>query len=188
MPRPLGRGRRFLEFLLLTAGAHLGLHLLQLTVDLLLRCELRELSIERGGGGAELLEVAGGHELVDCGCASLHLLGLVLRALDREAGVVHLAPDSGRGFTDPHLRLGRGVLRLDHFLLRAELLDPGGQLLLARDELVSSGDLQELGSDKTQLDRELEQLASQTQVDHELEQLKAEVGAGSGAEKKELES
>jgi phage shock protein A len=55
----------------------------------------------------------------------------------------------------------------------------------ALDELVSSGDLQELGSDKTQLDRELEQLASQTQVDNELEQLKAEVGAG---EKKELET
>jgi phage shock protein A len=56
----------------------------------------------------------------------------------------------------------------------------------AIDELVSSGDLEELGSDKTQLDRELAQLASQTQVDRELEQLKAEVG--SGAEKKEIES
>jgi phage shock protein A len=56
----------------------------------------------------------------------------------------------------------------------------------ALDELVASGDLQELGSDKTQLDRELEQLASQGQVDRELEQLKAEIG--SGAEKKELET
>ena len=58
----------------------------------------------------------------------------------------------------------------------------------AIDELVSSGDLQELGSDKTQLDRELAQVASQSQVDKELEQLKAEVGPGSGGEKKELES
>jgi len=51
----------------------------------------------------------------------------------------------------------------------------------AIDELVSSGDLQELGSDKTQLDRELAQVASQSQVDRELEQLKKEVGTGSGA-------
>jgi phage shock protein A len=56
----------------------------------------------------------------------------------------------------------------------------------AIDELVSAGDLEELGSDKTQLDRELAQLASQTQVDRELEQLKAEVGSGS--EKRELET
>ena len=55
----------------------------------------------------------------------------------------------------------------------------------ALDELVQSGDLQELGSDKSQLDRELQQVASQQQVDRELEQLKAEVG--SGAPQKELE-
>src|ERR1043166_6582720 len=50
----------------------------------------------------------------------------------------------------------------------------------ALDELVSTGQLEELGSDKTQLDRELAQLASQQQVDSELEKLKAEVGAGEG--------
>ena len=55
----------------------------------------------------------------------------------------------------------------------------------AIDELVSTGDLEELGSDKTQLDRELAELASKTQVDRELEQLKAEVG--SGESQKELE-
>src|SRR2546425_1210859 len=54
----------------------------------------------------------------------------------------------------------------------------------AIDELVSTGGLEELGSDKTQLDRELSQLASQQQVDSELAQLKAEVG--SGDEQKEL--
>ncbi len=56
----------------------------------------------------------------------------------------------------------------------------------AIDELVSSGDLEELGSTKTQLDRELSQLASQQQVDRELEAMKAEVGPG--GEKKELEN
>jgi phage shock protein A len=55
----------------------------------------------------------------------------------------------------------------------------------AIDELVTSGDLEELGSTTTQLDRELSQLASQQQVDRELEQMKAEVG--SGGEKKEIE-
>jgi phage shock protein A len=55
----------------------------------------------------------------------------------------------------------------------------------AMDELITSGDLEELGSDKTQLDRELAQLASQTQVDSELEKIKAEVG--SGAPQKQLE-
>jgi phage shock protein A len=55
----------------------------------------------------------------------------------------------------------------------------------AMDELIQSGDLEELGSDKTQLDRELQQVASQHQVDQELEQLKAEIG--SGAPQKELE-
>src|SRR5262249_51742585 len=55
----------------------------------------------------------------------------------------------------------------------------------AMDELIQSGDLQEVGSDQTQLDPELQEVASQHQVDRELEQLKAEVG--SGAPQKELE-
>jgi phage shock protein A len=59
----------------------------------------------------------------------------------------------------------------------------------AIDELVTTGDLEELGSDKTQLDRELAQLASQTQVDQELEKMKAEIGSGGGsAPQKELEN
>jgi phage shock protein A len=49
----------------------------------------------------------------------------------------------------------------------------------ALDELTSSGQLEDLTSDQTQLDRELAQLSSQSQVDQELEKLKAEVGSGS---------
>jgi phage shock protein A len=56
----------------------------------------------------------------------------------------------------------------------------------AIDELVAAGDLEDFTSDKTQLDRELAQLASQSQVDRELEQMKTELG--SGGEKKELEN
>ena len=66
----------------------------------------------------------------------LHLLGLVLRPLDREPGVGHLLADPGRRLADPDLRLGGRVLRLDDFLLRPEGLDLRGQLLLGRRELL----------------------------------------------------
>ena len=49
----------------------------------------------------------------------------------------------------------------------------------AVEELVAAGTLEDFTSDKSQLDRELEALASQSQVDTELEQMKAELGAGS---------
>jgi len=55
----------------------------------------------------------------------------------------------------------------------------------AMDELIASGTLEDFTSDKTQLDRELEQLSSQSQVDSELARLKGELGAG--PERKELE-
>jgi phage shock protein A len=55
----------------------------------------------------------------------------------------------------------------------------------AMDELMASGTLEDFTSDKTQLDRELAQMASQSQVDSELAQLKQEVGAGS--DQKQLE-
>jgi len=48
----------------------------------------------------------------------------------------------------------------------------------AMDELIQSGTLEDFTSDKTQLDRELSQMASQTQVDSELERMKAELGSG----------
>jgi phage shock protein A len=55
----------------------------------------------------------------------------------------------------------------------------------AVEELVAAGTLEDFTSDKTQLDRELEAIASQSQVDSELEKMKAEIG--SGEKKKELE-
>jgi phage shock protein A len=81
----------------------------------------------------------------------------------------------GREMEDTGLAIQRAKDKTDQMQARAS----------AMDELIQSGDLQELGSDKTQLDRELQQVASQQQVDRELEQLKAEVG--SGAPQKELE-
>src|SRR5205085_7848228 len=134
-PRP-SRGRSLLELLLLPAGSELGLHLRQLVVDLRRRGELRELAVELRLVGGEVLERAGGRELVDRARARLHLLGLVLGALDREARVGHLLADPGRRLADPHLGLGGRVLRLDDLLLRSEGLDLRLELLLASDELL----------------------------------------------------
>lgn len=55
----------------------------------------------------------------------------------------------------------------------------------AVDELVEAGTLEDLTSDKTLLDRELEALSAGAQVESDLERLKAEVGAGEP--QKELE-
>jgi phage shock protein A len=51
----------------------------------------------------------------------------------------------------------------------------------AMDELIASGTLEDYTSDKTQLDRELAQLASQSQVESELAAMKQELGTGSDA-------
>ena len=53
----------------------------------------------------------------------------------------------------------------------------------AMDELIQSGTLEDFTSDKTQLDRQLAQMASQTQVESELAKMKSELGSG---EQKEL--
>jgi phage shock protein A len=97
-------------------------------------------------------------------------------AAEAQVRIGEAATGIGREMDNTGLAIQRAKDKTEQMQARASAID----------ELVSSGDLQELGSDKTQLDRELAQVASQSQVDRELEQLKAEVGAG--AEKKELES
>jgi phage shock protein A len=97
-------------------------------------------------------------------------------AAEAQVRIGEAATGIGREMDNTGLAIQRAKDKTEQMQARASAID----------ELVSSGDLQELGSDKTQLDRELAQVASQAQVDRELEQLKAEVGAG--AEKKELES
>ena len=57
----------------------------------------------------------------------------------------------------------------------------------AMDELIESGTLEDYTSGgETQLDRELAQLTSQSKVDDELAKMKAELGTGTGEEKKEI--
>jgi phage shock protein A len=97
-------------------------------------------------------------------------------AAEAQVRIGEAATGIGREMDNTGLAIQRAKDKTEQMQARASAID----------ELVSSGDLQELGSDKTQLDRELAQVASQTQVDRELEQLKAEVGAGT--EKKELET
>ena len=84
----------------------------------------------------DVVERAGLLELLDRGRAGAHRLGLVLGALHREPEVGHLLAHAVRGFGDPHLRLGGGVLGLDDLLLGAELLDLLAQPLLVRDQLL----------------------------------------------------
>jgi phage shock protein A len=57
----------------------------------------------------------------------------------------------------------------------------------AMDELIESGTLEDFTSDKTALDRELSQMASQSQVESELAAMKQELGTGDGGAK-ELDS
>jgi len=83
----------------------------------MLRRNLRQLPIQLRLVRREVLEPARLNELVDRRRARLHLLGLVLRPLDREPRVLQLPADPGGGLADPHLRLRCRVLRLDHFLL-----------------------------------------------------------------------
>jgi phage shock protein A len=97
-------------------------------------------------------------------------------AAEAQVRIGEAATGIGRDMDNTGLAIQRAKDKTEQMQARASAID----------ELVTAGDLQELGSDKTQLDRELSQLASQQQVDTELEQLKAEVGAGS--EKKELET
>ena len=99
-------------------------------------------------------------------------------AAEAQVRIGEAATGIGRDMENTGLAIQRAKDKTEQMQARASAID----------ELVSSGDLEELGSDKTQLDRELAQVASQSQVDSELEQLKAEVGSGSGGEKKELES
>jgi phage shock protein A len=96
-------------------------------------------------------------------------------AAEAQVRIGEAATGIGREMDNTGLAIQRAKDKTEQMQARASAID----------ELVSSGDLEEVGSDKTQLDRELAQLASQTQVDRELEQMKAEVGSG-GDEKKEL--
>src|ERR671937_892502 len=96
-------------------------------------------------------------------------------AAEAQVRINEAATGIGREMENTGLAIQRAKDKTEQMQARAQALD----------ELVSAGDLEELGSDKTQLDRELAQVASQQQVDRELEQLKAEVASGPPARERE---
>src|SRR5437016_5536729 len=96
-------------------------------------------------------------------------------AAEAQVRIGEAATGIGREMEDTGLAIQRAKDKTDQMQARAAALDA----------LVSSGQLEDLTSDQSQLDRELAQLSSQSQVDQELAKMKAEVGSGS--EKKEIE-
>jgi phage shock protein A len=98
-------------------------------------------------------------------------------AAEAQVKIGEAATGIGREMEDTGLAIQRAKDRTDEMQARASAID----------ELVQTGSLDDLTSDKTQLDRELAQIASQSQVDQELAQMKAELGTGSEGEQKELE-
>jgi phage shock protein A len=96
-------------------------------------------------------------------------------AAEAQVRIGEAATGIGRQMEDTGLAIQRAKDKTDQMQARAAALD----------ELVQSGQLEDLTSDQTQLDRELAQLSSQTQVDQELERLKAEVAPG--APQKEIQ-
>jgi phage shock protein A len=98
-------------------------------------------------------------------------------AAEAQVRIGEAATGIGREMENTGLAIQRAKDKTDEMQARASAID----------ELVQSGSLDDLTSDKTQLDRELAQIASQSQVDQELAKMKAELGTGSEGEKKELE-
>jgi phage shock protein A len=96
-------------------------------------------------------------------------------AAEAQVRIGEAATGIGEQMADTGLAIQRAKDKTEQMTARAA----------AVDELVASGTLEDFTSEKTQLDRELEAMASSSQVDAELEKLKAEVGAGE--KQKELE-
>jgi phage shock protein A len=96
-------------------------------------------------------------------------------AAEAQVRIGEAATGIGEQMADTGLAIQRAKDKTEQMTARAS----------AVEELIEAGTLEDFTSDKTQLDRELEAIASTSEVDAELEKLKAEVGAG--APQKELE-
>jgi phage shock protein A len=96
-------------------------------------------------------------------------------AAEAQVRIGEAATGIGEQMADTGLAIQRAKDKTEQMTARAA----------AVDELIEAGTLEDFTSDKTQLDRELEAIASQSQVDAELEKMRAEIGAGD--KQKELE-
>ena len=97
------------------------------------------LQVVASAGHGGVLQRAGGQQLIQRAGPGLHLLGLVLRALDRHADVAHLLGDPGDGLADAGLGLGGGIGGLDGLLAGTERLHLRLQALCGEGELVLLG-------------------------------------------------
>jgi phage shock protein A len=90
-------------------------------------------------------------------------------AAEAQVRIGEAATGIGDQMADTGLAIQRAKDKTDQMQARAS----------AVEELIEAGTLEDFtGGDRTQLDRELEQIQSTNQVDRELERLKAEVGPG----------
>ncbi|HLM48907.1 MAG TPA: PspA/IM30 family protein [Solirubrobacteraceae bacterium] len=101
-------------------------------------------------------------------------------AAEAQVRISEAATGVGEEMADIGLAMQRAEEKTENMKARAE----------AVDELEAAGtfdDLTQLGGGKDDIDRQLEQLTSSSEVDDELAKMKAELGAGSGGEAKQIE-
>src|SRR5438093_9032526 len=89
-------------------------------------------------------------------------------AAEAQVRIGESATGIGEQMADTALAIQRAKDKTDQLQARAS----------AMDELIASGTPEDFTTDKTDLDRQLEQSSATSQVDDELAKLKAEVGAG----------
>ena len=93
-------------------------------------------------------------------------------AAEAQVKIGEAATGIGRGMEDTGMAIQRAKDKTEELQARASAID----------ELTASGALEDIGDNRTQLDRELAQISATSQVDDELAKLKAEVGPGDAGE------
>jgi phage shock protein A len=101
-------------------------------------------------------------------------------AAQAQVKIGEAATGIGKGMNDTGMAIQRARDKTEELQARASAID----------ELTAAGALEDLGDNRTALDRELAQISATSQVDDELAKLKAEVGpaeVSSGGDQKEIE-
>ena len=92
-------------------------------------------------------------------------------AAQAQVKIGEAATGIGRGMEDTGMAIQRARDKTQELQARASAIE----------ELTATGALEDVGDNRTQLDRELAQISATSQVDSELAKLKAEVGPGDDA-------
>ncbi|HTO26882.1 MAG TPA: PspA/IM30 family protein [Gaiellaceae bacterium] len=101
-------------------------------------------------------------------------------AAEAQVKIGEAATGIGKGMEDTGMAIQRAKDKTDELTARASAID----------ELTTAGALEDFTAPpgSTDLDRQLAEISSSAQVDQELAQIKAEVGAGSGGDAKQIEA